>query len=50
MREIKTLLFAMKETCSVIAAEHAPKLSIHYQVVNSCEDSGFGFSPLLISA
>jgi hypothetical protein len=50
MREIKTLLFAMKETCSVIVAEHAPKLSIHYQVVNSCEDSGFGFSPLLISA
>ena len=27
MREIKTLFFAMKETCSVIAAEHAPTLS-----------------------
>jgi hypothetical protein len=49
MREIKTLFFAMKETCSVIADEHAPILSIHYQVVvNSCEDSRFGFGPLLI--
>ena len=44
MREIKTLFFDMKEICSVIAAEHAPILSIHYQVVvNSCEDSRFGF-------
>ena len=48
MREIKHL-FAMKETCSVIAAEHAQILSIHYQVVYSCEDSRFGFGPLLIS-
>jgi hypothetical protein len=48
MREIKTLFFAMKVTCSVIAAEHAPIISIHYQVVNSCEDSRFGFGPLLI--
>jgi len=48
MREIKTLFFAMKETCSVISAEHAPILSIHYQVINSCEDSRFGFGPLLI--
>jgi hypothetical protein len=48
MREIKTLYFAMKETCSVIAAEHAPILFIHYLVVNSCEDSRFGFGPLLI--
>jgi len=48
MREIKTLLFAMKETCSVIAAEHALIFSIHYQVVNSCEESRLGFGPLLI--
>jgi hypothetical protein len=48
MREIKTLLLAMKETCSVIADEHAPILSIHYQVVISCEDIRFGFGPLLI--
>ena len=48
MREIKTLFFAMKETSSVIVAEHAPILSIHYKVVNSCEDSRFGIGPLLI--
>ena len=48
MREIKTLLLAMKETCSVIADEHAPILSIQYQVVISCEDIRFGFGPLLI--
>ena len=47
MREIKTLLLAMKETCSVIADEHAPILSIQYQVVISCEDIRFGFGPLL---
>ena len=39
----------MKGTFSVIPAEHAPILSIHYQVVNSCEDSRFWFGPLLIS-
>jgi len=38
----------MKETCSKIVAEQALILSIHYQVVNSCEDSRFGFGPLLI--